>query len=125
MLNNVIIMGNITKDLVLRHTENGLPVTSFTVAVDRDFGKEGVDFIDVVAWRNTAEFAAKYLGKSRQVVVTGSLQNREWTDKQGNRRRSAEIVADRIYFADKRASQESEDLPETFRREDIQAHLPF
>ena len=124
MLNLILIMGNITKDLVLRHTENGLPVTSFTVAVDRDFGKEGVDFIDVVAWRNTAEFAAKYLGKSRQVVVVGSLQNREWTDKQGNRRRSAEIVADRIYFADKRVSNEPADLPETFLQ-DVEGHLPF
>lgn len=125
MLNHIEIMGNITKDLVLRHTENGLPVTSFTVAVDRDFGKEGVDFIDVVAWRNTAEFAAKYLGKGRQVVVTGSLQNREWTDKQGNRRRSAEIVADKIYFADKRVSQQPEDIPETFLGEDVEGHFPF
>lgn len=104
MLNKIIIMGRLTRDPELRRTQGGNAVTSFALAVDRDFksadGAKETDFIDVVAWRNTAEFAAKYFAKGRMAAVEGRLQMRDWTDKDGNKRRSAEVVADNIYFAD-------------------------
>jgi single-strand DNA-binding protein len=116
MLNNVIIMGRLTRDPELRRTQGGTAVTSFTMAVDRDFksqsGEKETDFIDVVAWRNTGEFAAKYLAKGRMAAVEGRIQVRDWQDKDGNRRKSVEVVADNVYFADsKRDSkpQESRD----------------
>ena len=99
-LNQIIVMGRITKDIELRRTTSGTSVTNFTVAVDRDFDKDTTDFLDVVCWRNTAEFAAKYFDKGRMAVVEGRLQNREWKDKDGNNRRSAEVYADNIYFGD-------------------------
>lgn len=104
MLNRVIVMGRITRDLELRRTQAGVAVTSFSIACDRDFksssGEKEVDFIDVVAWRNTAEFAVKYFSKGRVAVVEGRLQLRDYTDKNGNKRRIAEVVADNIYFGD-------------------------
>lgn len=104
MLNRIIVMGRMTRDPELRRTNSGNAVTSFTVAVDRDFktqsGEKETDFIDVVAWRNTAEFVSKYFSKGRMAVVEGRLQLRDWTDKDGNKRRSAEIVADSVYFGD-------------------------
>ena len=104
MLNRIIVMGRITRDPELRRTNSGTAVASFTVAVDRDFksqsGEKETDFIDVVAWRNTAEFVSKYFSKGRMAVVEGRLQLRDWTDKNGNKRRSAEIVADSVYFGD-------------------------
>ena len=104
MLNKVFIMGRLTRDPELRRTQNGTPVTSFSLAVDRDFksqsGEKETDFIDVVAWRATAEFVAKYFTKGRMAVVEGRLQIRDWKDKDGNNRRSAEVVADNIYFGD-------------------------
>ena len=104
MLNQMFIMGRLTRDPELRHTGSGTPVASFTVAVDRDFktkdGEKETDFIDVVAWRNTAEFVSKHFGKGRMAVVAGRLQMRKWTDKDGNNRVSAEVVADNIYFGD-------------------------
>lgn len=104
MLNKIIIMGRLTRDPELRRTQGGNAVTSFALAVDRDFksadGTKETDFIDVVAWRNTAEFAAKYFTKGRMAVVEGRLQMRDWTDKDGNKRRSAEVVADNVYFGD-------------------------
>ena len=104
MLNRIIVMGRITRDPELRRTNSGTAVASFTVAVDRDFksqsGEKETDFIDVVAWRNTAEFVSKYFSKGRMAVVEGRLQLRDWTDKDGNKRRSAEIVADSVYFGD-------------------------
>ena len=115
MLNHIVIMGRLTRDPELRKTNSGTPVASFTVAVDRDFsGKDGgekeTDFIDCVAWRNTAEFVAKYFTKGRMIVVSGRLQLRDWTDKEGNKRRSAEIVADSCYFGD---SKKDEDKPQS------------
>lgn len=93
-----------TRDVELRHTQSGTAVASFTLAVDRDFkdkdGNRETDFIDCVAWRNTAEFASRYFGKGRMAVATGSLQLRDWTDKDGNKRRSAEVLVDSMYFAD-------------------------
>lgn len=104
MLNHIVLMGRLTKDPELRHTQAGKAVASFTLAVDRDFssndGKKETDFIEIVAWRNTAEFVSKYFTKGRMVAVSGRLQIRDWTDKEGNKRRTAEVVADNAYFAD-------------------------
>lgn len=113
MLNNIIIMGRLTRDPELRRAQSGAAVTSFTLAVDRDFkgqdGQKETDFIDVVAWRNTAEFVSKYFSKGRMAVVEGRLQIRDWTDKEGNKRRSAEVVADSMYFGD--SKREGGDAP--------------
>lgn len=103
MLNHIVLMGRLTRDPELRHTGSGTAVASFTLAVDHDFasketGERGVDFIDIVAWRNTAEFVSKYFTKGSMAVVSGRLQIRNWQDKEGNKRRSAEVVADNIYF---------------------------
>ena len=104
MLNRIIVMGRMTRDPELRRTNSGTAVASFAVAVDRDFksqsGEKETDFIDVVAWRNTAEFVSKYFSKGRMAVVEGRLQLRDWTDKDGNKRRTAELVADSVYFGD-------------------------
>lgn len=104
MLNHITIMGRMTKDPELRRTNSGVAVASFTLAVDRDYAKDGAeketDFIECVAWKNTAEFVSKYFGKGRMAVVSGRLQIRGWTDKDGNKRRTAEIVADNVYFGD-------------------------
>ena len=99
MLNRIILMGRLTRDPELRHTQSGTAVASFSLAVDRDFksrdsGEKTTDFIDVVAWRNTAEFVSKYFAKGRMAVVEGRLQIRDWTDRDGGKRRSAEVVAD-------------------------------
>ena len=104
MLNKIILMGRLTRDPELRHTAAGNPVASFSLAVERDFKSEGgeraTDFIDIVAWRSTAEFVSKYFTKGRMAVVEGRLQIRPWTDKDGNKRRSAEVVAENVYFGD-------------------------
>ena len=103
MLNHITIMGRLTRDPEMRRTGSGVAVTSFTIACDRDFGQNGqkeTDFIEVTAWRNTAEFVGKYFTKGRMAVVSGRLQIRSWTDKDGNKRKTAEIVADNVYFAD-------------------------
>lgn len=111
MLNKVFIMGRLTRDPELRRTNSGTAVTSFTLAVDRDFknadGTKETDFIDCVAWRSTAEFAAKYFTKGRMAVVEGKLQIRDWTDKDGNKRRNAEVIADNLYFGDSRSDNAS------------------
>lgn len=109
MLNTITIMGRLTRDPELRRTGAGVPVASFTVAVDRDFGKtesgeKETDFIDCVAWRQTGEFVNKYFTKGRMIVVSGRLQIRSWTDKDGNKRRTAEVVADNCYFGDSKNS---------------------
>ena len=113
MLNKIILMGRLTRDPELRRTGSGTAVTSFSLAVDRDFksqnGEKETDFIDVVAWRNTGEFAAKYLAKGRMAAVEGRIQARDWQDKDGNRRKAVEVVADNVYFADsKRDSKPQE-----------------
>ena len=104
MLNKIIIMGRLTRAPELRRTASSTAVAGFTLAVDRDFksqnGEKSTDFIDVVAWRNTAEFVAKYFTKGRMAVVEGRLQIRDWKDKDGNNRRSAEVVAENVYFGD-------------------------
>lgn len=111
MLNKIFIMGRLTADPELRRTNNGAAVTSLTLAVDRDFknadGTKDTDFISVVAWRNQAEFLAKYFTKGRMAVVEGRLQMRDWTDKDGNKRRNAEVIADNVYFGDSRSDNAS------------------
>ena len=112
MLNKIILMGRLTRDPELRHTQTGTAVASFSLAVDRDFkdkatGDRTTDFIDVVAWRQTGEFVSRYFTKGRMAVVEGRLQIRDWTDKDGNKRRSAEVVADNVYFGDSKRDAES------------------
>ena len=112
MLNHIIVMGRLTRDPELRRTGSGVAVASFTVAVDRDFGgrdggEKETDFIDCVAWRQTGEFVSKYFTKGRMIVVSGRLQIRSWTDKDGNKRRTAEVVADNCYFGDSKRDGDS------------------
>lgn len=111
MLNHIVLMGRLTRDPELRYTQSQIPVASFAIAVDRDFGKNDngekqTDFIDCVAWRNTAEFVQKYFTKGTMAAVSGRLQIRDWTDRDGNKRRSAEVVADNIYFGESKRSRE-------------------
>lgn len=109
MLNKTFIMGRLTKDPELRRTQTGTPVASFTLAVDRDFksqdGERATDFIECVAWKSTAEFVSKYFGKGRMAVVEGRLQVRNWTDKDGNKRKTTEVVADNVYFGDSKREE--------------------
>ena len=118
MLNKILIMGRLTRDPELRRTGSGTAVTSFSLACDRDFksqsGDKETDFIEVVAWKNTAEFVSKYFSKGRMAVVEGRLQIRDWTDKDGGKRRSAEVVADNVYFADSKRSESNENQKENF-----------
>ena len=103
MLNKTILMGRLTKDAELRYTESGVPVASFTLAVDRGFKKEGqqnVDFLNIVAWRKTAEFVTKWFSKGQLVAVTGRLQSRSFEDKDGNKRTVTEVVAEEVFFAE-------------------------
>ena len=107
MLNHITIMGRLTRDPELRYTQSQTPVASFTLAVDRDFGsrdggEKQTDFIDCVAWRQTAEFVSKYFQKGSMAVVSGRLQIRDWTDRDGGKRRSAEVVVDNMYFGESR-----------------------
>ena len=111
MLNHITVMGRLTKDPELRRTGSGVAVSSFTIACDRDFNpKDGcekeVDFIDCNAWRGTGEFVSKYFSKGSMAIVSGRLQIRNWTDKEGNKRRNAEVVADSVYFGDSKKSSD-------------------
>ena len=111
MLNHIVIMGRLTRDPEIRYTQSQTPVVSFSVAVDRDFGgrdggEKQTDFIDCVAWRSTAEFVSKYFRKGSMVVVSGRLQIRDWQDRDGNKRRSAEVVADNVYFGESRRRED-------------------
>ena len=118
MLNKIILMGRLCTNPELRRTGSGTAVTSFSLACDRDFksqsGEKETDFIDVVAWKNTAEFVSKYFTKGRMAVVEGRLQIRDWTDKAGNKRTTAEVVADNVYFADSKRSESNENQKENF-----------
>ena len=133
MLNRIVLMGRLVRDPELRRTQSNLAVTSFTLAVDRDFksqsGEKETDFIDIVAWRSTAEFVSKYFTKGRMAVVEGRLQVRDWKDKDGAKRRSTEVIADNVYFGDSKRSEsgtqeapagEFQELPEEEKGE-----LPF
>lgn len=136
MLNKIIVMGRLTRDPELRRTGNGTAVTSFTIACDRDFGDKETDFLDIVAWKQTGEFVSKYFSKGRMAVVAGRLQIRSWTDNDGNKRKTAEIVADNVYFGDSKSEQESNNSTPAFATpstpssefvmlEDDDANLPF
>lgn len=135
MLNHIVLMGRLTRDPELRRTGSGIAVASFTLAVDHDYkssdtGERGVDFIDIVAWRNAAEFVSKYFTKGRMAVVSGRLQIRGWTDKEGNKRRSAEVVAENIYFGDSKKdgggqAATGDDSDVFAPLEDSEAGLPF
>lgn len=127
MLNHICLDGRLTRDPELRHTGSGLAVASFTLAVDRDFenretGKRETDFIDIMAWRNTAEFVSKYFTKGSRAIVSGRLQIRTWTDKEGNKRRNAEVVADNVYFGEKKETKPTASFDEIFDDDDA---LPF
>ncbi len=119
MLNHITLMGRLTRDPELRYTPSGTPVASFSLAVDRDFaskdgGEKQTDFIDIVAWRQTGEFVSKYFSKGSMAVVSGRLQMRDWQDKDGNKRRSAEVVADNVYFGDSKRRDGSDSGPHDF-----------
>ena len=136
MLNKIFLMGRLTRDPELRRTTTGTPVASFTLAVDRDFkdkgtGERATDFIDVVAWRQTGEFVSRHFSKGRMAVVEGRLQLRDWTDKDGNKRNTAEVVADQVYFGDskkeegKATAAEQEAMYAGFRELQSNEPLPF
>lgn len=134
MLNKIILMGRLTRDPELRRTQSGTAVVSFSIAVDRDYrsqsGEKETDFIDIVAWRGTAEFVSKYFAKGRMAVVEGRLQIRDWTDRDGGKRRSAEVVADNVYFGDSRKSEATPTVAEPggnqeLREEGEDGELPF
>ena len=118
MLNKIILMGRLAREPELKRTTSGTSVTSFSLACDRDFksqsGEKETDFIEVVAWKNTAEFVSKYFSKGRMAVVEGRLQIRDWTDKAGNKRTTAEVVADNVYFADSKRSESNDNQKENF-----------
>lgn len=130
MLNKIVIQGRLTKDPELRRTQSGTAVASATVAVDRDFknqdGNRDTDFIPIVAWKGTGEMLAKYFSKGRMIVVEGRLQLRDWTDNDGNKRRTAEIVANSVYFGDsKRDGGETVEPKGGFSEIEDDGEMPF
>ena len=142
MLNEVILMGRLTRDPDVRMTQNGTTAANFALACERDYAPQGqdreTDFFDIVAFRNTADFVGQYFSKGQLVAVKGRLQQRDWTDKQGNKRRTTEILADRCYFAEKRQDRDapnagfqqmSDSTPVPFAEPDMQMglgdELPF
>lgn len=129
MLNNIVIQGRMTRDAELRQTGAGVSVTSFAVAVDRDKkeadGSRKTDFIDITAWRQTAEFISRYGGKGRMVIVEGKLHFKDWQDKDGNSRRTAEVVADNLYLVDSRRESAETDPAPGFREIEDDGALPF
>lgn len=135
MLNTITIMGRLTRDPELRRTSSGVAVASFTLACERDFAPQGADketdFIDVCAWRYTAEFVEKYFSKGQMAVVTGRLQIRNWEDKEGNKRRSAEILADHVYFGEAKRDKTTQGEPQYDPQggfseiEDVDTTLPW
>lgn len=129
MLNHIVLMGRLCADPELRRTNSGTPVTSFTLAVDRDFksqsGEKEADFVPVIAWRNTAEFVSKYFTKGRMAVVEGRLQMRNWTDKDGNKRTTAEVVAENVYFGDTKR-EDSRSIEQEYKEiQEEDGDLPF
>lgn len=126
MLNKIIVMGRLTADPTLRYTQNQTPVASFTLAVDRDLGDKETDFIPCIAWRKTGEFVNNYFRKGGMAVVAGRLQIRDWEDKQGNKRKTAEIVCDSVYFGEaKRETAPQQQKPAFVEIGDEDGELPF
>ena len=125
-LNHITIMGRLTKAPELRYTQTNTPVAAFTLAVDRDFGEKQTDFIDCVAWRSTAEFVSKYFTKGSMAVVDGRLQLRDWTDRDGNKRRNAEVIAEHVYFGVSKRKEAAPDISaEDFEEYNEDDNLPF
>jgi len=132
MLNHIVLMGRLTRDPELRRTQSGTAVASFTLAVDRDYAGEGrekqTDFIDCVAWRHTGEFVSRNFAKGQMAVVSGRLQMRDWTDKDGGKRRSTEVVAENVYFGESKKAQREPDAVTADDFEEIDeddGELPF
>ena len=132
MLNNVTLQGRLVADPELRHTQNGTPVASFRLAVDRDYksqttGKRETDFFNCVAWRGAADFVTKYFPKGRMALVEGRLQMREYTDRDGNRRYTTEVVVGSIYFCDSKRdfAPSAPSSTEWSELEDDDGELPF
>ena len=130
MLNKIIVAGRLTRDPEMRHTQNGTAVASLALACDRDFkpqnGEKETDFIDVVVWGKPAEFAAKYFTKGRMAIVEGRLQVRNWQDKDGNKRKTTEVVADRMYFGDSKQEDKKQPAPaDDFCEIEDDGDLPF
>ena len=111
-MNKVIIMGRLTRDPELRRTQNDLPVATFSIAVDRKGKKKQTDFIDCVAWRQTAEFVSQWFPKGKMISIVGSLQVRNWKDKEGNNRKAVEVVADEVYFCGDKGNRAKSDWTE-------------
>lgn len=124
MLNTITIQGRLTRDPELRYTQNNTPVTSFTVACERDFGDKQVDYIDCVAWRHSAEFVDKYFSKGSMATVAGRLQSRSWQDKDGNKRVNWEINAEHVYFGESKRSDVAA-APKLVEADDFDEDLPF
>lgn len=128
-MNNVNLLGRITADIELKHTPSNVAVVSFTLAVDRGYknedGTKQTDFIDIVAWRNTAEFIAKYFSKGQKMAIQGRLQTRDWEDKNGNKRKAVEVVVDNAYFADGKKSEAPTFTPMPDDLEIDEGELPF
>lgn len=127
MLNHIVIMGRLTRDPELRYTQSQTPVASFTLAVDRDYGGDDkqTDFIDCVAWRQTGEFVSKYFSKGSMAVVSGSLQLRDWTDRDGNKRRNAEVNVEHIYFGESKKAESTQSQQDFQELSDDDGELPF
>ena len=123
MLNKIVAMGRLTRDVELRYTQNQTPVASFTIACDRDLGDKQTDFLDCVAWKKTAEFVNNYFRKGSMAIVSGRLQIRDWTDKDGNKRKTAEIVADSVYFGE--SKREAAPQKPVFTETADDGELPF
>jgi len=130
-MNHIVLMGRLTRDPERRETASGISVTSFSLAVDRGFtpkdgGEKQTDFIDCVAWCGTADFVAKYFSKGQMIAVSGSLQIRDWTDKENNKRRSAEVIADRVYFTESKKSRDNGgDNEPDYTELDMDGDLPY
>lgn len=125
MLNRINLMGRLTKDPELRATNSNKPVATFTLAVDRDFGEKATDFINVVAWNQTANFVKNYFGKGQMMTVSGRLQSRKWEDRDGNKRTEWEVVADAVYFCGDKSRAEKADKPVFEELSDDDGDLPF
>ena len=125
-MNQIVLMGRLTRDPELRRTPSGVSVASFSLAVDRPFtsrdgGERQTDFIDIVAWRQTAEFVCKWFTKGQMCALTGRLQIRDWTDREGNKRRSAEVVADNVYFTESKKSREGSGYTPAEKKNDFES----
>lgn len=125
MLNKVILMGRICKDLELKYTPSNVAVTSFSIAVDRRFQRDKTDFINIVAWRNTAEFICKYFSKGQMINIVGSLQVRTYDGKDGKKVYVTEVVADEVNFCGDKAQGQADNVPDDFAEVQSDDDLPF